>query len=130
MKLTTPLYHLGQSIWLDKIARDLLDSGTLKQYIDELSVMGLTSNPTIFKQAIKNSSTYDADIRDKLKEEIDDGLNRLHTAGLEGSSSKEGSRLTVYVIPTDEEVLIARDTMRCISQGQHHSQEREYVNAL
>src|SRR5262249_41171724 len=48
--------------------RDLLDSGTLQQYIDELSVTGLTSNPTIFYQAIKNSSAYDADIRRKLAE--------------------------------------------------------------
>jgi hypothetical protein len=69
MKLITALYHLGQSIWLDNIARDLLDSGTLKRYIDE-------------------------------------------------------------VISTDKEVLIANDTMRCISQGQHHCQEREYVDAL
>jgi acetate kinase len=62
--------------------------------------------------------------------EIDDELNRLHTGGREGLISREGSRLKVYVIPTDEELLIARDTMRCVLQGQHHSEEREYVNAL
>ena len=65
---TTLLHKLGQSLWLDNITRDLLDQGTLKRYIDELSVTGLTSNPTIFEQAIKNSTAYDADIRDKLKE--------------------------------------------------------------
>jgi transaldolase len=65
---TTLLHKLGQSLWLDNITRDLLDQGTLKRYIDELSVTGLTSNPTIFEQAIKNSSAYDADIRDKLKQ--------------------------------------------------------------
>ena len=65
---TTLLHKLGQSLWLDNITRDLLDHGTLKRYIDELSVTGLTSNPTIFEQAIKNSTAYDADIRDKLKE--------------------------------------------------------------
>ncbi len=65
---TTLLHKLGQSLWLDNISRDLLDQGTLKRYIDELSVTGLTSNPTIFEQAIKNSSAYDTDIRDKLKE--------------------------------------------------------------
>ena len=63
MKATRLLHDLGQSIWLDNITRDLLDSGTLKRYIDELSVTGLTSNPTIFNQAIKNSSSYDAAIR-------------------------------------------------------------------
>jgi transaldolase len=62
MKATQLLHNLGQSLWLDNITRDLLDSGTLKRYIDELSVTGLTSNPTIFDHAIKNSSAYDAAI--------------------------------------------------------------------
>lgn len=66
MKATQMLHNLGQSLWLDNITRDLLTSGTLKTYIDELSVTGLTSNPTIFDHAIKNSSSYDAAIRDKL----------------------------------------------------------------
>ena len=66
MKATQQLHDLGQSLWLDNITRDLLDSGTLKRYIDELSVTGLTSNPTIFDHAIKNSAAYDAPIREKL----------------------------------------------------------------
>jgi transaldolase len=66
MKATQTLQDLGQSIWLDNITRDLLNSGTLKRYITELSVTGLTSNPTIFDHAIKNSSDYDAAIREKL----------------------------------------------------------------
>jgi transaldolase len=66
MKATQLLHNLGQSIWLDNITRDLLTSGTLKRYIDEFSVTGLTSNPTIFDHAIKNSSAYDAAIRDRL----------------------------------------------------------------
>jgi transaldolase len=66
MKATQLLHDLGQSIWLDNITRDLLESGTLKRYIDELSVTGLTSNPTIFDHAIKNSSAYDASICDEL----------------------------------------------------------------
>ena len=75
MKATKSLYNLGQSIWLDNITRDLLDSGRLKRYIDELSVTGLTSNPTIFNLAVKNSSAYDAEIkkgvaRGKSAEEI------------------------------------------------------------
>jgi transaldolase len=66
MKATQTLHNLGQSIWLDNITRDLLDSGTLKRYIDDLSVTGLTSNPTIFDHAIKNSAAYDAAIREKV----------------------------------------------------------------
>jgi len=67
MKATRTLHDLGQSLWLDNITRDMLDAGTLKRYIDELSVTGLTSNPTIFNHAIKNSSAYDAAIRKRLK---------------------------------------------------------------
>src|SRR6185436_9702302 len=66
MKATQLLHNLGQSLWLDNITRDLLISRTLKSYIDELSVTGLTSNPTIFDQAIKNSSAYDAEISEKV----------------------------------------------------------------
>jgi transaldolase len=66
MKPTKQLHDLGQSIWLDNITRDLLDNGTLERYIKEFSVTGLTSNPTIFDHAIKNSSAYDADICSKL----------------------------------------------------------------
>jgi transaldolase len=66
MRATELLHNLGQSLWLDNITRDLLNSGTLKRYIDELSVTGLTSNPTIFDHAIKNSTAYDVTIREKL----------------------------------------------------------------
>jgi transaldolase len=59
MKATQKLHDLGQSLWLDNITRDLLDHGTLQRYIDELCVTGLTSNPTIFEQAIHNSTGYD-----------------------------------------------------------------------
>ena len=68
MKATQMLHDLGQSLWLDNITRDLLTGGTLQRYIDELSVTGLTSNPTIFDHAIKNSTAYDAAIRAKLAE--------------------------------------------------------------
>src|SRR6478736_5125845 len=66
MRATQLLHDLGQSLWLDNITRDLLDSGTLKEYIEELSVTGLTSNPTIFDHAIKNSTAYDAAISKSL----------------------------------------------------------------
>ena len=68
MKATQLLHNLGQSLWLDNITRDLLDNGTLKRYIDELSVTGLTSNPTIFDHAMQNSASYDAAIRKKRDE--------------------------------------------------------------
>src|SRR5262249_36839362 len=67
MNATARLHHLGQSLWLDNITRDLLTTGTLQRYITELSVTGLTSNPTIFDHAIKNSTGYDASIRRKLR---------------------------------------------------------------
>lgn len=65
---TQQLHDLGQSLWLDNITRELLTSGTLRRYIDELSVTGLTSNPSIFDHAIKNSNSYDNAIRQKTKE--------------------------------------------------------------
>lgn len=68
MKATRKLHELGQSLWLDNITRGLLNSGTLQHYIQEFSVTGLTSNPTIFDHAIKNSSDYDDAIRQKVKE--------------------------------------------------------------
>ena len=74
MMATEVLHTLGQSIWLDNITRDLLDSGTLKRYIAELSVTGLTSNPTIFDHAITHSKSYDSEIR------------RLVSTGLSGEA--------------------------------------------
>ena len=70
MKTTEVLHNLGQSIWLDNITRDLLNNGTLSQYIGELSVTGLTSNPTIFDHAIKNSTAYDTAIRERLRKGV------------------------------------------------------------
>ena len=64
MNAPARLHSLGQSLWLDNITRDLLDSGTLARYIAELSVTGLTSNPTIYDKAIGGTDAYDADIRD------------------------------------------------------------------
>jgi transaldolase len=72
MKGTQQLQDAGQSLWLDNITRDLLDRGTLQQYINELSVTGLTSNPTIFDHAITHSNAYDAEI------------GRLMASGLSG----------------------------------------------
>src|SRR5271156_542394 len=67
MKATRLLHDEGQSLWLDNITRTLLDSGTLRQYIDDLSITGLTSNPTIFDHAIRNNAAYDSAITEKLR---------------------------------------------------------------
>jgi transaldolase len=67
MTITKSLHDLGQSLWLDNITREILDNGTLRRYIDELSVTGLTSNPTIFDEAIGNTSAYDGSIRRKAQ---------------------------------------------------------------
>jgi transaldolase len=67
MTITQQLHDMGQSLWLDNITREILDNGTLRRYINELSVTGLTSNPTIFDEAIGNTSAYDAGIRQKAQ---------------------------------------------------------------
>jgi transaldolase len=119
MKATQVLHNLGQSIWLDNITRDLLNSGTLKHYIDDLSVTGLTSNPTIFDAAIKNSTAYDDAISEKVRngtsgEALFFGLaledltcaadlfNPVHeqTDGVDGWVSLEVSPLLAYDTPS------------------------------
>jgi transaldolase len=75
MKPTQQLHHDGQSLWLDNITRDLLTSGTLERYIEDLGITGLTSNPTIFDQAFKGTASYDraiaaAGARGRDEEEI------------------------------------------------------------
>jgi transaldolase len=68
MNRTQRLHDLGQSLWLDGITRDIIDDGTLRRYIDEFSITGLTSNPTTFAQAIGSSAAYREDIRDRANE--------------------------------------------------------------
>src|SRR5438309_10210444 len=115
MNATQRLHDLGQSLWLDNITRDLLDSGTLKRYIDDLSVTGLTSNPTIFDHAIMSSAAYDTAIRKKpgagtsadalFFELALEDLGRAadlfrpihdHTDGVDGWCSREVSPLHSY----------------------------------
>jgi transaldolase len=114
MKATAKLQALGQSLWLDNITREMLDSGRLQRYIDEFSITGLTSNPSIFDTAIK-SGAYDNDIRHKAAEAADretlfvelaiEDLRRaadlfapIHqrTAGVDGWVSLEVSPLLAY----------------------------------
>jgi transaldolase len=112
---TRKLYDLGQSLWLDNITRDLISSGRLRRYVEELSVTGLTSNPTIFDLAIKNSSAYDAAIQDGARrgksgealffelatEDLRQAANLFQpvydrTNGLDGRVSLEVSPLLAY----------------------------------
>jgi transaldolase len=71
VKPTQKLHDAGQSLWIDDITRDMLDAGTLKRYIDELSVTGLTSNPTIFDKAVSKSRSYDDAIRQLMQRGLD-----------------------------------------------------------
>jgi transaldolase len=71
MKPTQQLHHDGQSLWLDNITRDLLTSGTLASYVDELGITGLTSNPTIFDNAFQSTSAYDAGIAEAAERGLD-----------------------------------------------------------
>ena len=125
MKATMALHNLGQSLWLDNITRDLLDNGTLKRYIDEFSITGLTSNPTIFEHAISKSSSYDAEISRLAKAGVssEDAFFELalhdltraadlfaavhqRTAGIDGFVSLELSPLMAY--DTQKSVAAAR----------------------
>lgn len=115
MKPTQQLHDLGQSLWLDNITRDILDNGTLKSYIDEFSVTGLTSNPTIFDNAISKSASYDQAIQEAMSRDLSgeqlffdlalDDLTRaadlfrpIHnqTKGVDGWVSLEVSPLLAY----------------------------------
>ena len=114
MNATAKLHELGQSLWLDNITREMLDSGQLQRYIDEFSITGLTSNPSIFEKAIK-SGAYDDEIRHKAGEAADpeqlffelaiEDLRRAadlfapthrRTAGVDGWVSLEVSPLLAY----------------------------------
>lgn len=129
MKATQLLHNMGQSLWLDNITRDLLTSGTLKSYINDLSVTGLTSNPTIFDHAIKNSAAYDAAISEKagkgktgetlFYELALDDITRAaelfqpvydRTDGVDGWVSLEVSPLLAY--DTAKTLAAARDLQR------------------
>jgi transaldolase len=115
MKATENLHAAGQSLWLDNITRDLLASGTLKRYIDTLSVTGLTSNPTIFDHAVSKSAAYDSDIQRMTRsgvatedlffqlaiadlQQAADLFRPIHdlTAGVDGWVSLEVSPLLAY----------------------------------
>ena len=93
MKPTQQLHELGQSIWLDNITRTMLDDGTLKRYIAELSVSGLTSNPTIFAKAIMAGHAYDDQLADLRRAAGMFAPVNARTDGVDGWVSLEVSPL-------------------------------------
>ena len=129
MKPTQRLHNIGQSLWLDYITRDLVKSGTLNRYIDELSVTGLTSNPTIFDHAIRNSAAYDTSIREKVRrgksgeelflelalEDVTEAADLFRsiydrTSGVDGRVSLEVSPLLAH--DTASTIAAAKDLFR------------------
>jgi transaldolase len=126
MDATAPsqLHELGQSLWLDNITRDLLTSGTLQRYIEELSISGLTSNPTIFAHAITKSHAYDAAIREKMQagksgEELFFELaieDLTQAADLFGPIYEETDGVDGWV-SLEVSPLLAYDTARTIAQA-------------
>lgn len=100
MKPTRQLHDLGQRLWLDNITRELLDNGTLRRYIDDFSVTGLTSNPTIFDKAIGSGNTYDAGIREKAR------------------TGKSGEALFIELAL--EDLRRAADLLRPVFDASHH----------
>jgi transaldolase len=124
MKPTQKLHELGQSLWLDNITRDLLNSGTLRRYRDELSVTGLTSNPTIFDHAIKNSTAYDEAIRQKLAEGKS-GEELFFEVALEDLVSAAGIFRQIYDetaevdgwVSLEVSPLLANDTATTLSEA-------------
>jgi transaldolase len=134
---TRSLHDLGQSLWLDNITRDILEKGTLKRYIEELSVTGLTSNPTIFDHAVTHSSSYDGEIRKLAASGLSDEaiffelalqdltraadlLAPIHgrTAGVDGFVSLEVSP------------LLAHDTARTVEQAKELYRKAARQNLL
>jgi transaldolase len=135
MKITQQLHDAGQSLWLDNITRTLLTSGALRRYIDEFSITGLTSNPTIFEHAIADSQAYDENIREKTEAGLSaealfvelalDDLRHAadlfrpvydRTAGIDGWVSMELSP------------LLAADTARSIDAAARMSQQANRPN--
>jgi transaldolase len=130
---TKHLNEKGQSIWLDNITRKMIDDGTLKRYIDELSVTGLTSNPSIFDSAIAKTEYYDSSIakdgsRDITDEELFfslavEDIQRAadlfmplykKTNGLDGFVSIEVSPLLAY--DTENTIKAAKDIFQRVNR--------------
>ncbi len=131
------LQDRGQSIWLDSISRELLETGTLSRYIANLSVTGLTSNPTIFERAIAASDRYDAAIRAHVEPEFpaerlffDFALEDIVAAAdlfrpiYDASGGRDGFA-SIEVSPT-----LADDAARSVAEGKALFARAERPNVL
>jgi transaldolase len=135
MKSTRTLHDLGQSVWLDNITRELLDSGALGRYIEEFSITGLTSNPSIFDSAIGNGGSYDASIREKTAAGrsgealfIELALEDLRRAAdLLRSVFVDSNQVDGWV-SMEISPLLANDTQGSIEAAQQISQQAERPN--
>jgi transaldolase len=135
MKPTQQLHELGQSLWIDTITRTMLDDGTQQRYIDELSVTGQTSNPTIFDKAISGGDTYDEQIAQLRTQGLDGedlffelaltDINRA--AGLFRPEFERTDRMDGYV-SLEVSPLLAYETEKTIEQAADlHSRAAENV---
>jgi transaldolase len=132
VKSTKQLHDLGQSLWLDNITRELLTSGTLRRYIDEFSVTGLTSNPTIFDLAIRNGNSYDDSIRQKTAdgksvEELffELAFEDLHQAADLFRPIYDSTKGIDGFVSLEVSPLLAYDTTRTVKEAaQLHAQSR------
>ena len=135
MNKTQQLHELGQRLWLDNITREMLDDGTLRRYIEEFSVTGLTSNPTIFDEAIGKTGAYDKGIREKARtgksgealfmELALEDLRRaadLFRPGFDATDGIDGW-VSMEVSP-----LLANDTMKSIAAAKQIQREANRPN--
>ena len=132
MKATQQLHDLGQSLWLDNITRELLTSGTLRRYIDEFSITGLTSNPTIFDLAIRNGNSYDDSIRQRTTQNktgedlfFELAFEDLHQAADLFRPTYDSTHGIDGFVSLEVSPLLAYDTARTIKEAaQLHAQSK------
>jgi transaldolase len=137
MKATQQLHGLGQSLWLDNITRDLLNNGALKRYIDELSVTGLTSNPTIFDHAIKDSAAYDTAIIEGLRKGRS-GQDLFFDLALDDVTKAADLFMPIYEktngvdgrVSLEVSPLLAHDTVQTIASAKELFARAERPNLL
>jgi transaldolase len=137
MNTNQTLHQLGQSLWLDNITRNLLNTGVLSRYIHELAVTGLTSNPTIFDHAIKNSNDYDDAIKRKLAQGASDEKLFFELA-LEDVTAAADLFLPVYDqtcgvdgwVSLEVSPLLAHDTAATVAEAKNLHARAQRPNLL
>jgi transaldolase / glucose-6-phosphate isomerase len=131
------VYQLGQSIWYDNIRRSLITSGGLQRLIDQDSVVGVTSNPTIFEHAIDGSSDYDQSIRELVKSGQTDPVGIFEELAVGDIQMAADVLHPIYVhskqvdgyVSLEVSPTAANDTQKTISEARHlfHKVDRPNV---